>query len=44
MILRTSNKTVYYPVSRTRETELVRGSGRVRYFRGSMLVCPKTIK
>jgi hypothetical protein len=44
MILRTSNKTVYYPVSRTRETELVRGTGRVRYFRGSILVCSKTIK
>ena len=27
MFLRTSNKTVYYPISRTRETDLVRGSG-----------------
>src|SRR6516162_4586040 len=27
MILRTSRKTIYYPVSRTRETELVRDSG-----------------
>jgi len=33
MFLRTSNKTVYYPISRTRETDLVRGSGRVRYSR-----------
>jgi hypothetical protein len=38
MFLRTSNRTVYYPISRTRETDLVRGSGRVRYFRGSILV------
>ncbi len=44
MIMRTSNKTVYYPISRTRETELIGGSARVRYFRGSILVCPKTLK
>jgi hypothetical protein len=44
MILRTSNKAVYYPISRTRETELIAGSARVRYFRGSILVCPKNLK
>jgi hypothetical protein len=44
MILRTSNKTVYYPISRICDTDLVRGSGRVRYFRGSILVCPKGLK
>jgi hypothetical protein len=44
MILRMSNKAVYYPISRTRETELTRGSGRVRYFRGSILVSPRTLK
>jgi hypothetical protein len=44
MILRTSNKAVYYPVSRTRETGLIRGSGRVRYFRGSILVSPRSLK
>jgi hypothetical protein len=44
MFLRTSNKTVYYPISRTREPDLVRGSGRVRYFRGSILVYPKSLK
>jgi hypothetical protein len=44
MILRMSNKTVYYPTSRTREAELVRDSGRVRYFRGSILVSPKSVK
>jgi hypothetical protein len=43
MILRMSNKTVYYPTSR-REVELMRDSGRVRYFRGSILVSPKSVK
>ena len=44
MIMRMANKTVYYPISRTREAELIRGSARVRYFRGSILVCPKSLK
>jgi hypothetical protein len=41
MIICTTAKSVYYPVSRQR-AEVIRGSARVRYVRGSLLVNAKS--
>jgi hypothetical protein len=43
MMIRTSGKSVYYPVSGQR-AEVIRGSLRVRYFRGSLLVNAKCVE
>jgi hypothetical protein len=40
MMIRTTAKSVYYPISGQR-TEVIRGSARVRYVRGSLLVNAK---
>jgi hypothetical protein len=33
-----AKSTVYYPASKKKATDLLNGSGRVRYFRGGILV------
>jgi hypothetical protein len=40
MMIRTTAKSVYYPISGQR-AEVIRGSARVRYVRGSLLVNAK---
>jgi hypothetical protein len=40
MMIRTTAKSVYYPISGHR-AEVIRGSARVRYVRGSLLVIAK---
>jgi hypothetical protein len=40
MMIRTTAESVYYPISGQR-AEVIRGSARVRYFRGSLLVNAK---
>jgi hypothetical protein len=42
MMIRTTAKSVYYPVS-GRRAEAIRGSARVRYVRGSLLVNAKCL-
>jgi len=44
MIIRMTTRTVYYPVSKRQATDLIRGSGRVRYVRGSLLLSSKILK
>jgi hypothetical protein len=38
MIFRTAKSTLYYPASKKKATDLLNGSGRVRYFRGGILL------
>jgi hypothetical protein len=40
MMIRTTTKSVYYPVS-GQSVVMIRGSARVRYIRGSLLVNTK---
>jgi hypothetical protein len=42
MMIRMTAKSVYYPVS-GRRAEVIRGSARVRYVRGSLLVNAKCL-
>ena len=42
MMIRTTGKSVYYPVSDQR-AEVIRGSRRIRYVRGSLLVNAKCL-
>ena len=42
MMIRTTAKSVYYPVS-GRRAEAIRGSARIRYVRGSLLVNAKCL-
>jgi hypothetical protein len=43
MMIRTKTESVYYPVSKQR-ADLIRGSGRIRYVRGLVVVNPKILK
>ena len=43
MIIRTTAKSVYYPMAGQR-AEVIRGSGRFRYVRSSLLVNAKNLK
>jgi len=43
MIIRTTVKSVYYPMAGQR-AEVIRGTGRFRYVRGSLLVNWKNLK
>ena len=43
MIIRTTTKSVYYPMAGQR-AEVIRGTGRFRYVRGSLLVNAKNLK
>jgi hypothetical protein len=38
MIIRTAKRTIYYPASKTRASDLLVGSRRVRFFRAVALV------
>jgi hypothetical protein len=40
MVIRNNVTDVYYPVS-IKVSNLIRGSGRIRYVRGSLLIGPK---
>jgi hypothetical protein len=42
MIIRTATTRAYYPLSSERTT-LIRGSGRIRYVRGFVIVNPKDL-
>jgi hypothetical protein len=43
MMIRTTAKSVYYPIS-DRKGVIIRGSARVRYIHGSLLVNAKCLK
>jgi hypothetical protein len=38
MIMRMATRTVYYPIAKRRVPDFIRGSGRVRYIRGFLLL------
>ena len=38
MMFRTAKSTLYYPGTKKKATDLLNGSGRVRYFRGGILL------
>ena len=42
MMIRTTAKSIYYPVS-GRRAEAIRGSARIRYVRGSLVVNAKCL-
>jgi hypothetical protein len=42
-MIRTKTESVYYPVSKQR-ADLICGSGRIRHFRGLVVVNPKNLK
>ena len=43
MIIRSKTEKVYYPTS-AKKSDMFRGSGRVRYFRLTLLIRPKAEK
>ena len=44
MIIQIAKRTVYYPVSKNKATDLLGGSRRVRCFRATVLVNRKSLK
>jgi len=38
MIVQTKTSTVYYPKFKTKATDWISGNGRIRYYRGSILL------
>jgi hypothetical protein len=43
MVIGTKTESVYYPVSKQRLIYIIRGSGRIRYVRGLVVVNPKIL-
>jgi hypothetical protein len=43
MMIRTKTESVYYPVPKQR-ADLIRGSGRIRYVHGFVVVNPKILE